>query len=419
MKKYLLMFLLALLTCTQVFAGEINRFAKTNIGSDLYNFSSYHSLDEYTTKYRQYIKQFHPSLTDNEINNIAPLDVKKMSRSCSKKTGILFLHGLGDSPFLMSDLVNNIVRNQNCIVVKSPIIPGNALVPGASLEPSDKDWRNMVNFAISDFKNNDNIDQVIVIGFSTGGALALNQILNDNPNIIAAAFLSPAFDIGVSTAKAMLLKFVDAISNNRVLYSLGYLSKYDDVNIYKYESFSYHGINDLYKVITENNKLLKQKKSLSIPTFFAFSDVDETVNSKTTIAMINNNFSEPSGSVFSNNGVEIKPTIKTIRPVDLEKKILDLSHISIPVADNNYYYGKNAKENFAKENFGCLQYYQDQNQYNSCKVFDAKFYYGETTKENNDQYKNVSRITYNPYFLGMAKDLNGFISSVLTKKFKK
>ncbi len=385
-----------------------DRFQKTSISGDLYNFENYASFDEYILKYRSYIAQFRPNLTELEISNLAPLTIRKIADPCIKKTGILLVHGLGDSPFLMSDLALDIATNQNCVVIKSLILPGNGLVPGASLEVGYQDWIRVIDFTISDFKN-ENVNQIIAIGLSTGSTLILNRVLNNNPNIIAAAFFSPAFDIGLSRSKILQLKIIDFVSNFKPLNFLAYYRKYGDANIYKYESYSYHSINDLYNLIKINNALLQKVNSIKVPTFFAFSDVDVTVKAKTTIALINKIFINARGVVFSNDGININPAITILKPADLPNKILDLSHGSIAISGDNYFYGKNAQVNH-----GCLQYdtKTTQDEFNSCKSFDPKFYYGETTKYNNKTYKYVSRITYNPYYQTVFTKLNDFINEV-------
>ncbi|MES2677431.1 MAG: alpha/beta hydrolase [Pseudomonadota bacterium] len=384
------------------------RLQKTAIGGDLYNFENYKSFDEYALKYRSYITKMRPNLNADEVANLAPLTLRKTNKSCQKTIGILLIHGLGDSPFLMSDLAKTIADNQSCITLKSLILPGNGLTAGASLEVSDKNWQEAVNFAIADFQN-EKVNGIVAIGFSTGGALVLNQVLNHNKDIIAAAFFSPAFDIGISKIQVIGLKAIDFISNFKPLNFLAYQAKHDDVNIYKYESFSYRGINNLYKIIQINNQLLAQNKIINIPTFFAFSDVDSTVKSATTIALINNNFTNAQGIIFSNDGVKIKPEITTLKPINLTKKIIDLSHGSIPISGANYFYGHKAKTNY-----GCLKYdtKTTQDEFISCKNFDKKFYYGETTKYNMATYKDLSRITYNPDYKAVATKLNGFINQL-------
>lgn len=407
MKKLILSFLFLCLSLVvyQSFKTP-ERLRKTSVANDLYNFQNYQSLDQYTLKYQEYIRHFRPNLATDEIDNLTPLTIKKVDSSCHKISGILLVHGLSDSPFSLSDITKNIVQNKNCVIIKSLLIPGHSLVPGSSLEVKNQDWINAVNFALEDFKN-EKTDNITAIGFSTGSALILNQILSDNKKTISkAVFFSPAFDIGLSRLQSIQLRIIDFISNPRPLNFLAYLEKHSDENIYQYESFSYHGINNLHNVIRINNQLITSNK-VNIPTLFFFSDVDGTVKSATTIEMINNDFTNASGIIFSNNGVEIK-NITTIKPVNLAEKILDLSHTSIQTSGDNYYFGKNAKINR-----GCLHYDTKKTQdiFNACRNSDGEFYFGETSNDNLQNYKNnLSRITYNPYYQEVVKKLNDFIN---------
>ena len=97
----------------------------------------------------------------------------------SKRTGALLIHGLTDTPYLMRDIGNSIIKNNDCMLIRSIVLPGHATVPGDLLDVKYSDWIDATNYGVKSFSDS-GIDNIFIAGFSTGGALALNYVIRAN-----------------------------------------------------------------------------------------------------------------------------------------------------------------------------------------------------------------------------------------------
>ena len=106
--------------------------------------------------------------------------------------------------------------------------------------------------------------------------------------------------------------------------------------------------------------------------------------------------------------------VKRVR--NLDAGILDYAHLSLPVHPDNIYYGRNG------EYKSCLTYSkfshikeQDDPNLKKCKEgkigFKNSLMYGEHTNENKQDYV-VRRLTFNPMFNEMMKDIFEFIKNI-------
>ncbi|MDP2380760.1 MAG: alpha/beta fold hydrolase, partial [Pseudohongiella sp.] len=89
----------------------------------------------------------------------------------SPRTGYLLLHGLTDSPYLLSAVARSLAGRSPCSVVRSVLLPGHGTVPGDSLEVHRNDWRNITRFGVDSFKGR--VDQLYLVGYSAGATLAV------------------------------------------------------------------------------------------------------------------------------------------------------------------------------------------------------------------------------------------------------
>jgi len=398
MKKLLLLFLVIIFFGFTYFyfakSDYDSRLEKNSEFNYLYNFSTYKSYSQYQQKYKEDIIRTRPYLSKKEINYLAPKD---NFPACAegKKTAVLLIHGLTDSPFSMSDIGK--IFNQKCYFTRSLIIPGHALTPGALLSVDYTDWIRAVDFALNDLRKN--FDYVIIASLSTGGALAINRAYNQDDDFIKALILfSPSIEIKSLNNFWWLAKIMSIIGD--YLPRLAWMNIRDDADIYKYESFPYKSAYELYKLMKINEKLAKENK-LNIPIFMAISEDDKTVDFSASLAWFEKNGSKKKIIIYSNAENKNTDEITYVKIPNPDKKILDLSHVALQVSKDNYYYGEHPLY------VNCLHYYSDKKKYNECK--NAKdIYQGEITKTNLQKYM-MRRISYNPDFDDLKKELMQFV----------
>lgn len=383
------------------------RHKKTDIGNALYNFEIYKSYNEYAENYRSYIKNLRPAASKEEIENLAPYSVIKKSSSCQQVKGFLFLHGLTDSPFIMSDFLHDITANMDCIMIISLILPGHSLIPGALLEVDEKTWIKATDFALKMFKN-EGINNIVATGFSTGGSLLIDQIVKGEESIKFLILFSPAIDINMQWYKVVGANIMNLAG--KFFNRFAYLKFYEDINPYKYESLAYKAALSVNALTALNRKNMKKEITFP-PIFAAFSHSDTTVKSQSTIQMLKRfqeNFTNIKGIIYSNNEQNILKGFKIFNPLNKSEKIIDLSHISIQVSPSNSTYGRNAKVNY-----GCLHYDNSKQKetFEICKRKEKDVFYGETSSSNLKIYKPLARINYNPYYNDLIKDIRHALSS--------
>ncbi|MEP1447479.1 MAG: alpha/beta fold hydrolase [Paraglaciecola sp.] len=187
----------------------------------------------------------------------------------TSKVVVLF-HGLSDSPFYFRSIAESIHQQGINVVV--------ALMPGHGKKHADKDmqdaelanrWRNhvadMVDFAAGLG------EQVYVGGFSTGGVLATEYILQNPQTVKGLLLFSGALALDSS---------VESIAK---IWGIQWLAKLIDgdydtqgPNPYKYPKIARFSAFELTEVIFSVRALIENGATLSLPVFVAHSVADKT-----------------------------------------------------------------------------------------------------------------------------------------------
>ncbi len=183
---------------------------------------------------------------------------------------VVLFHGLSDSPFFLRSIAQSIHQQGNNVVV--------ALVPGHGKKQADEDmqdagladrWRGHVS-EIMDFSSSLG-EQVYVGGFSTGGALATEHILQ-NPQAVKGLMLfsgALALDSSVeSLAKVWGIQWLAKILDGE------YETK--GPNPFKYPSVARFAAFELTEMIFSIRELIEQGAALDLPIFAAHSMADKT-----------------------------------------------------------------------------------------------------------------------------------------------
>lgn len=417
MKRYsfIVYFCAIFITMSNSFAAPNPwRLERPGLNSTLYKFDSYTTYDQYVTAYRQALSKLssrRPELTPAQIEEMIPLTYKNNS-NCRQVNGLLLIHGASDSPYILSDIFN-FFKSKKCIVMKSLILPGHGLTPGALREVTSDDWIAATEFALKDLKR-EGAQNIYAIGYSTGGSLILNQLLKGNTDIKKVVLLTPAIDLLLTAEERSQLNklYQQSIFDTKVAYS----EVHADEDPFKYESFPFSGAYFVKDLVEANNKLLPDFKGKFPPISIYFSEEDVTVNSEATKNFIKHKaISTVEGAMYSatkKDGAFYK-NVKIVNSYNLLKKVVGLSHLGIPISTKNLIYGENATKNY-----GCLHYDKPEliQLFQSCQRHDNNFVHGEITPDNIKKYTALCRIRFNPYFNQMIKEINLFVSQEATKK---
>lgn len=320
------------------------------------------------------------------------------------QAGILLLHGLSDSPYSLRHLGEGLHAAGATVVGLR--IPGHGTAPSGLVEVTWEDMAAAVRLAMPHVRSLVGDKPVYIVGYSNGGALAVNYALEclEDPTLPKAKGLvlfSP--EIGVSPAAAL------AVWQGRIGHWLGveqlaWTSVSLEYDPYKYGSFAVNAGDLAHRITTAIDerlgKLSAAGKLGDFPPVIAFqSAVDATVSAPDLVSRLFDRLPpnghelvifdinrwariehlltrDPSGdlasllanpqhpftlSIATNNTAPGKdPTSVVIRrrqngrdlePVDTglnwPREIYSLAHIALPFSASDPFYGNGGPENKA------------------------------------------------------------------------
>jgi len=337
--------------------------------------------------------------------------------------GVLLIHGLSDSPFLMSDLGDALSEMSNdCFLIRSILLPGHASTPGDLRIVNWRDWVQAVRYGIESFQGE--ASSVHVVGFSTGGALAVYWALNSKSGhlsvpIKSLVLLSPAIRIsGLPNLPRFLFSWVATLSEWTGL--MAWTEEAQDIDYAKYESFP---LNAGYQLYLLDLAIEVDMHQMDIPIYMALSREDATVDPLASIKLFQR-FNHPNSQLLVVAKDADEPTVKGLsddRRVEVREgriplqRITSFSHNAFPVKPGNAHYGRYG------DYANCL-HYTSHDKRCECKTEQMRLdhcgparvvpepSYGEKAKGLDEQNGVMRRLTFNPYFDDMLTDIKKFIA---------
>jgi esterase/lipase len=326
-------------------------------------------------------------------------------QSCPKTSdnkyvnGVLLIHGLLDSPYTMN-VLGEFLQKQ-CFIVYIILLPGHGTVPGDLLDVTYRDWIAATRFGVN--KISEQAKNIFIMGYSLGGLLAVNEVLHDPKRFKAAILFAPALEL--KTRYALLIAPVYWLS--RIIQPLQWLAFHDDSVPVRYESYTTNSAYQTLKLLQKVRGKLQHRK-LALPIFVQQSADDMTIDAAATLKLFLNNTNAKSKLLWyaENNDVESyhDARIKIINGALPAQRILDMSHLSYSMPPDDKIYGIHG------EYRDCLIYSERSVLWEHCKTGDDN-YFGEVTAGNLARYL-VQRMTFNPFYEGMLRELGGFVGAV-------
>ena len=172
----------------------------------------------------------------------------------------------------------------------------------------------------------------------------------------------------------------------------------------KYQSIAFNGVYQVHR-LSQRVKALRAKNDCAIPQFIVLSEQDEVVDPKASIATFLQTSNKANRLIlYTKNPNHHQDTIETRLSHHPDKNILDYSHMCLAVSPNHSHYGEQGD-------------YQDFHHYDMPlgKPFrhlrKRPIQLGAKNIENLKQH-HLQRLTYNPDFENLMKDIDGFIDAV-------
>lgn len=197
------------------------------------------------------------------------------------RAGVLLLHGMSDSPYSLHNLGEQLQASGATVIGLR--IPGHGTAPVGLTNVSWQDMAAAVRLAIQHMRDKLGDKPIYIIGYSNGSALAVNYALStlenpDLPPVSGLILFSPA--IGVSPAAAFAV-WQSRLGHLLGLQKLEWNSLLPEYDPFKYGSFAVNAGDQVYRLTTEIQShfdKLSQANLKRFPPVLAFqSAVDSTV----------------------------------------------------------------------------------------------------------------------------------------------
>jgi alpha-beta hydrolase superfamily lysophospholipase len=202
--------------------------------------------------------------------------------------GVLLLHGMSDSPYSLRAL--GLRLNKKGAHVLGLRLPGHGTAPSGLVDLQWEDMAAAVRLAIRHLKDRVGDAQILLVGYSTGGALAVHyalEALGDNalPSVGKVVLISPA--IGV-TPLAELSVWQARLGRWLGLPKLAWNSIQPEYNPFKYSSFAINAGDQVYRLTKEIRARLNAAQASGdlgrLPPILTFqSVVDATVSTPAVV----------------------------------------------------------------------------------------------------------------------------------------
>jgi|GEM_PF-704933 pimeloyl-ACP methyl ester carboxylesterase len=182
---------------------------------------------------------------------------------------VVLFHGLSDSPFYLESIAQAAFTAGYNVVVG--LLPGHGLRENALdvlHDPSLKSiWRQHVHEVISAARPLGR--ELILGGFSTGGALVTDYALQNTHKVTGLALFSGALRLPANAETLTKFPFAKYIAKWTEL-SYATLGE----NPFKYPSISSYAASELMSIIRDIRSILQNNKTLYLPIFVAHSELD-------------------------------------------------------------------------------------------------------------------------------------------------
>jgi esterase/lipase len=428
---------LSCVACSAAPAGP--RFRPSGVALELWKDGAGHDVafDRYVTGVTEAIERHRWEIPDEPNGNehrrlIAPREWPVPPRCDGKAEGVLLLHGLSDSPFLMRDLGDFFAALDRCLLVRSMLLPGHGTAPGDLVAVRYEDWEAAARYGLRSFP--DGIRNLYIVGFSTGGAVAIREALatagtEPGRRIKALILLSPAIrPTGTLARLKVTPRLFGALSRWTGLER--WMDVHADRDYAKYESFPTNAAYQIYRL--DEALAGASPREVPVPMFMALSREDTTVDAAETVEFFRTRANARSRLLLYARDPD-DPTVRRWRSderVDVvasslpERGVADFAHVSLPVSPRNPHYGERG------DYVNCLHYEVPDDAEAAAKLCQCvlpamrapscreiavqnrpRVLYGENSAKNlRDGI--VRRLTYNPLFDDLLRRIERFLDTV-------
>lgn len=291
------------------------------------------SFDEYISQCKQLITESRIDLNqpnaEQIINANAPFELRPTE---SGKSGALLIHGLLDSPLMMRDI--GLQLQAHGVLSRAILLPGHGTVPGDLLQVDYHQWLQAVRYGIESFANE--VEQLYLIGYSTGASLALYHSLKNKKNIAGMILLAPALKI--NSAFAGIAGWYKPFCRFGMRAAWLNQDPNETMDYAKYSSITFNAVYQVHQLA----QAIKKEQPSTLPLLFALAQADDTICSTAALHYFQQQPNPLNQLILYSNDPEINHhpqiTQRCARYDNL--RILNFSHLALPISRDNFHYGE-------------------------------------------------------------------------------
>ncbi|GGF71710.1 alpha/beta hydrolase [Alteromonas lipolytica] len=287
--------------------------------------------------------------------------------------GVLFIHGLGDSPYFFHDIAERLCASN--VWVRSILLPGHGSKPGDMLNASYALWQQTTDFHVAQFA--EQVDELYLAGFSTGTNLAVISA-SKRDDIHGLLLFSPAFQS--KFAVTWLAPYMTSVFR--------WPNVEPEDNPTRYNSIAMQGF-AAYQGSVDAVQASLQKQSVALPVLLVVPEGDSVVAVDAVADYYHQYFTSTANQLLWLGEQETAPQNSQVLSMDIPaQRIGAASHMSVLFSPDNPLYGIDGNIRICDNGQGSSKTAR-------CEAGE-KVWYGPWGLTADD--KVFARLTYNPHF---------------------
>ncbi len=328
--------------------------------------------------------------------DISACDAAGNDTAHGKDVGFLMVHGLTDSPFLMTDIRNTLQTRFPCATFHAVLLPGHGTVPGDLRDVSYEDWVETVHYGMNSFP--DTTDKIIPIGYSTGATLIGREFdaHHQNSRMTAMIMLSPGF--ATKSKQAWLAPYARYVQS--------WVGQDENSDAAKYGSMAMNAAAEFY-LLTEPYRD-GTIGEFDIPVFMVASSDDQTVDPVFTANFFCDKVDSNNKRLIWYQGEEhlidehpLCDGVDIVKSAAPDWRTLSHAHTAITMRPDNPHYGMDGV-------IRRCDHYDEQGPNSKCQT-SSDAVYGELNLAESASPGSLRRGTFNPDFVSMLDKITHFI----------
>lgn len=339
------------------------------------------SFAEYRQQTLEWMQQHRTFQTDDHATELewnAPHEWRPVG---TPKSGILLVHGLGDSPWSFNDIGTRLAAQG--FLVRTVLLPGHGTQPADMLDITLKQWQQVVREQTQILARE--VPKVYLGGFSTGANLVLDYAY-EHDEIAGLVLFSPAFR--PDNTYAWVTQYIG--------WFRPWLAKPNDgvrpmQTPVRYLNVPTNGFAQFYRSALMAQARLKQR-AYDKPVFVAITQHDSVLDTAYVLDNFNQRFSHPASRLiwYGDNPAPAAKTARVLVRNDYlpDYRIAQFSHMGLMFSADNRLYGKDGTQRICWNG-------QDAADLRKCLNGEQVWYSDWGHREPG---KVFARLTFNPYF---------------------